>query len=209
MVRLGFNLNFAPVLDLQDTIWNCRAFTGTTQEITEKGLAFLEGLQSSGVMGTSKHFPGRTLDVADTHSERTYATIIQEDLIPFYRAIEVNSNIIMINHLIVNGAIDSEDKPASVSPIVINDIRKRGYTGFVITDDLRMKGVSDLYIGNKYEIYVDAINAGNDLLLNVYEEDPQQAIDHVEQAVLDGRVSISKIDGAVRKILEKKGIEVN
>ncbi len=207
MRGLGFNLNFAPVLDLEDTIWNCRSFIGTPEEITEKGLAFLDGLQSAGVMGTSKHFPGRTLDIADTHREETHAVISEEDLIPFYSAIKNKSNLIMLNHLVVTGEIDSDGLPASVSPVVIQNIRDRGYDGFIITDDLKMKGVSLRYRENPFEIYVDAINAGNDLLLNVYEEDPDGAIDYIEESVLVGRIDEEKIDTAVKKILERKGIK--
>lgn len=97
--------------------------------------------------------------------------------------------------------------PASVSPVVIQNIRDRGYDGFIITDDLKMKGVSLRYRENPFEIYVDAINAGNDLLLNVYEEDPDGAIDYIEESVLVGRIDEEKIDTAVKKILERKGIK--
>lgn len=207
MKDLGFNLNFAPVLDLEDTIWNCRSFVGTTEEIAKKGLAFLEGLQGEGVMGTSKHFPGRTLNVADTHHREAYASISGDDLIPFYAAIEGNSNMIMVNHLVVNGEIDSNGLPSSLSLDVIRAIKGKGFNGFIVTDDLRMKGVSEGY-DNKFEIYIDAITAGNDLLLNVYENNPDKAIDYIEKAVLEGRVDISKIDSAVVKILGKKGIIV-
>jgi len=205
MKRLGFNLNFAPVMDLEDTIWNCRTFLGSPEEITEKGLAFLDGLQSTGVMGTVKHFPGRTLDIGDTHQEETHAVIFDEDLKPFYEAIKADSNIIMINHLIVTGDIDSGGVPSSISPRVVGNIREKGYDGFIITDDLRMKAVSGRYDKDD-EVYVDAINAGNDLLLNVYEEDPEKAINYVKRAVLDGRVDLVKIDSAVEKILKRKGI---
>ena len=207
MLRLGFNLNFAPVLDLQDTIWNCRSFLGSPEEIMKKGISFLNGLQSTGVMGTAKHFPGRTLNIGDTHKAEANALISDEDLIPFYEAIKSDSDIIMINHLIVTGSIDSGGIPSSVSPDVINNLRENGYDGFIVTDDLKMKAVSGRY-ENKYDVYVDAINAGNDLLLNVYEENPENAIRYIMNAVEDGRIDLKKIDSAVEKILKKKGINV-
>lgn len=204
--RLGFNLNFAPVLDLKDTIWNCRSFTGSTEEIKDKGFAFIKGLQSTGILGTIKHFPGRTLDIDDTHKIETKAIISKEDLFPFYH-LENITKVIMINHLIVDGEINSSNLPSSISPKVINNIKDRGYQNLIITDDLKMRGVSERF-SDKYEVYVAAINAGNDLLLNVYEKDPEKAINYIETAVKEKRINQILIDQAVRKIFKAKDITI-
>jgi len=205
--RLGFNINFAPVLDLEDTIWHCRSFTGTNEQIIAKGISFIQGLKSTGIITTAKHFPGRTLNVADTHIRPTSSIIKPEDLSPFYRAIAADVDIIMINHLIVSGELDSQGIPSSVSSNIINDIKKQNFDGLVITDDLKMKGISSLFPERK-DVYIEAINAGNSLLLHVYEEDPEGVIDYIEKALIKGIIDPKLIDSAVTTILEKKGIQV-
>ena len=204
--KLGFNINFAPVLDLEDTIWHCRSFTGTKEQIIAKGLAFLEGLKPTGIISTAKHFPGRTLNVADTHTGPANSKISKDDLDPFYKAMESDVDMLMVNHLIVSGELESKGKPSSVSKDVISNV-KQNFDGLIITDDLKMKGVSSLYTERK-EVYIDAINAGNDILLHAYEEDPEGVIDYIENAVINGRIKEELINRSVIKILEKKGIKV-
>ncbi|OYT57009.1 MAG: hypothetical protein B6U68_02435, partial [Candidatus Aenigmarchaeota archaeon ex4484_14] len=99
--ELGFNINFAPVLDLTDTIWNCRNFVGTPEEIAEKGANYIKGLQENGIIATSKHYPGKTLSIKDPHRFITYATIDRNDILPFETAIENNVSAIMISWVIV------------------------------------------------------------------------------------------------------------
>ena len=65
--KLGFNLNFAPVVDLDDDIWKCRTFPGDEHRIAELAEAYIVGLQAEGVIGTAKHYPGKTLVVKDPH----------------------------------------------------------------------------------------------------------------------------------------------
>jgi len=52
-------MNFAPVVDLNDTVWNCRAFIGTPEEISEKAEAYIKGLQLNGIRAVVKHYPGK------------------------------------------------------------------------------------------------------------------------------------------------------
>ncbi|MFH1682531.1 MAG: glycoside hydrolase family 3 N-terminal domain-containing protein, partial [Candidatus Woesearchaeota archaeon] len=58
---LGVTMNFAPVVDLNDTIWKCRSFPGDEQQISELANAYILGLQDEKVYATAKHYPGKTL----------------------------------------------------------------------------------------------------------------------------------------------------
>lgn len=67
MEQVGFNMNFAPVVDLKDNIWECRSFPGNYKEIANKSAAYVRGLQSYSVLATAKHYPGSTLESKDPH----------------------------------------------------------------------------------------------------------------------------------------------
>ena len=67
------------------------------------------------------------------------------------------------------------------------------------------------YYEDKDQLYVDLVLAGHDIILN-FDEDPNEIyhmIEVIEQAILEGEISEDRIDNSVRKILRKKGFEVN
>tara|TARA_Y100000310_G_scaffold243101_1_gene247497 strand:+ start:2182 stop:3249 length:1068 start_codon:yes stop_codon:yes gene_type:complete len=206
MKSLGFNLNFAPVLDLEDTIWNCRSFNGGVEEVIKKGNAFIKGINSQGVLSTAKHFPGRTLNVIDTHEVGGGVEVGFEDVVPFKESADAGVSVVMLNHLSVSGDVDSEGLPSSLSENVVGELRVY-FSGLIITDDLKMKAISDRYEVAD-EVYVDAINAGNDILLNVYENDIYVAVDYIENAVFEGRVNEMDIDESFLRIMDVKGVRV-
>lgn len=207
--RLGFNMNFAPVLDLEDKILNCRSFPGTLEEISLKGQKFIEGLHDSGIMAVAKHYPGGTLVGEDTHKDIAGATISVDDLKPFQGAMAVGVEGIMINHVIVNGALDSKGVPSVVSPEVVGSLND--FSGFRITDEINMLGLAENYDpSNVNEMFVQLVQAGNDVLLS-FDRSPTRIyrmIRAIEKAVKNERISEEQIDNSVRKILFLKGVNV-
>jgi beta-N-acetylhexosaminidase len=112
--------------------------------------------------------------------------------------IDAGCSAIMVSHTFIN-AIDSK-MPATLSPKVNAYLRNEmGFDGVVVTDDLVMQAITDLYGAG--EAAVLAVLAGNDLLCSTEYKTQYKA---VMQAVKDGRISESRIDEAVRRILQWK-----
>ncbi len=206
---LGINLNFAPVVDLEDTIWHCRAFPGDKEKISELAQAYILGLQTQGVIATVKHYPGKTLVVRDPHKFIVVADVSEEDVYPYeYLFGKKDVGAIMVSHIIASGKVDSEGIPAVVSRKVIDELR-RNFKGLIISDEIHMLGLKDFY-GSLDEMYLAVFQAGNDLILN-FENDPNEIyrmIQVIKQAVEDGRLDEERIDASVAKILKAKGLKV-
>ena len=206
----GINMDFAPVLDIYSNVDNTvignRSFGNTSEIVTKMGLSFAKGLQSTGVIPVYKHFPGHGDTSEDSHYTLPVITKTKEqleelELIPFKEAIKNNAKVIMIGHLAVPN-ITGDNTPASLSKKVINDWLKEelGYKGLVITDALNMGALTNDY--SKKEIYVNAINAGVDLLL--MPSPSKEAVRIIKEAVANGEISEKQIDESVLKILELK-----
>jgi len=206
--ELGFSINFAPVVELTDTIWNCRNFVGTPEEISKKANNYINGLQKNNIIATSKHYPGKTLSIKDPHESIIYATIEKGDLLPFEMTIENNVSAIMTSWIIVNGSVESQGKPSGASEKLVNGLRNK-FTGLIITDEINMLGLKNYY-DNVDRMYIDLFKADNDLILN-FNKDPKvlfRMISVIEDAVKNGEISEERIDQSVIRILNAKGINV-
>jgi len=209
LADLGFTLNYAPVVDLDDQIWKCRSFPGDKEEISELAKAYILGLQSQQIMATAKHYPGKTLVVKDPHKYLVVASIDDEDLYPYDYLF--NNDIVssvMVSHIITSGAIDSEGIPSVASEKVVKDIKKE-FNGLIISDEVNMLGLKDFYATTE-EMYIAVFKAGNDLVIN-FIEDPNEVyymIQVVKRAVEEGIIPLQQVDNSVRKILTVKGFVV-
>ena len=204
--ELGFNLDFAPVLDISSRMHG-RSYGTTPQQVTAFGEQACRGLRDSGVLFTVKHFPGMGRSETDPHTDQSVVnvpreTILQEDLLPFRNIIDQYPHhefMVMAGH-IRYPAFDT--KPASLSPVILKQLLRNqlGYQGIVITDDLDMGAVSEGY--QPEEIGVVAIQAGTDILLSCHNPEIQQRIYRSTlQAVKDGKLSQADIDTSVRRIV--------
>src|SRR3989344_4872589 len=117
--QLGFTINFAPVVDLDDQIWGCRSFPGDEKEIASLAEAYVLGLQNEGIIGTAKHYPGKTLVIRDPHKYIVTAEIDEKDIYP-YQELSDTVKSVMVSHIIVSGAVDSEGLPTVVSSKAIS-----------------------------------------------------------------------------------------
>jgi len=207
--KLGFNLNFAPVVDLEDQIWKCRSFPGNETEISELAQAYVLGLQNQGVIATVKHYPGKTLVAEDPHKLVVAAEIEDEDIYPYKYLIDKGDvKALMVTHIIASGKVDSEGFPSIVNENVISNIKK-DYGGLIISDEIHMLGLKNYY-GSVDEMYVAVFKAGNDVILN-FDRNPNEIyrmIQVVKAAVERGEISEEQIDSSVSKILEAKGFVV-
>src|ERR1700756_2230606 len=175
---LGFNVDFAPVLDLafeaSQSVMGSRAVSATPRETVNYAREFLAGLRAANVMGCGKHFPGLGEGKLDSHQElpvieKPLKSLWAEDLVP-YRTLRQQLPFVMISHA-AYPQVTPDRTPASLSKTWITDIlRKRiGYRNLIVSDDLEMGGVlSAAPIG---EAAVEFIRAGGDLCLICHRED--------------------------------------
>lgn len=209
--QIGINLDLAPVVDVHSapqTVIITRMFGTTPEKVATFAGAYLDGLQSQGVIGCLKHWPGMGASPIDPHDALPIITRSQQELndIDFapYRALinQGNVNMIMSTHELIT-AYDSQ-MPSSVSPIMIDQVLRHdlGYQGVVITDGLYMGALARWTIA---QAAVLAIMAGNDLLLgpwNTYEV--QKVLDALQEAVASGQISKARLDLSVERILTLK-----
>ena len=202
---LGFNIDLAPVADVStspyDFIYD-RAIGRNARITAEAVAAQVRGLREGGVAATLKHFPGYGNN-GDTHygvvtDWRPARTFYDSDLLPFRAGIEAGAGLVLVCHNRVSAFDDR--LPASLSPVIHRLLREKlDFQGLIVTDDLAMGGVTQLY--GVEELAVLAVAAGNDLLLS---SDPETQIAAVLRAVREGRLAESQIDAAVERILRSK-----
>jgi beta-N-acetylhexosaminidase len=181
LAGLGITLNFAPVVDLLRTephnpfdfnsLISRRAISGDPSVTADVALAYVRGLEGSGVEATVKHFPGLGRVREDTHLFRAnldtpLSELEATDWLPFRQVLSNSNAYLMVGHVAVT-AIDAE-RPASHSKRVIDGIirSKWGFRGIIVTDDLDMGAV---YQHDVCTAVVEALNAGVDLLLVAYD----------------------------------------
>ncbi|MBS3137273.1 hypothetical protein J4232_02460 [Candidatus Woesearchaeota archaeon] len=207
--ELGFTINFAPVIDLNDTIWKCRTFNGTIEEISEKAASYIKGLQDTGIIATAKHFPGKTIIANDPHKDIVITIIDKDDIEPFNYVKKENVSAIMVSHQITSGFIDSNGKPSTVSKEVNVKIHEQ-FDGLVISDEIGMGGLKSYYKDDITNLYIDVFSSGNDLIIYFNTDISQlvQLIDIIETSVKQGKIREKDIDKSVYKILKAKGFNV-
>jgi beta-N-acetylhexosaminidase len=175
---LGFNTDFAPVVDLafeaSKTVMSSRAVSADPKQAVLYAREFLKGLHAANVLGSAKHFPGLGEANLDTHEElpsinKSWKKIWAEDLYP-YRALRRELPMVLIGHANYP-AITHDQSPASLSKKWITDVlrKKIGYRGLVVSDDLEMGGV--LKAAPIEQAAVEHIRAGGDLCLICHIED--------------------------------------
>jgi len=175
---LGFNVDFAPVLDLafeaSRNVMSSRAVSANPREAALYAREFLTGLRAAKMLGCGKHYPGLGEGKLDSHHElpvieKKLKRLWAEDLVP-YRTLRQQLPFVMISHA-AYPAVTRDRTPATLSKIWITDIlRKRiGYRNLIVSDDLEMGGVlSAAPVG---KAAVEFIRAGGDLCLICHRED--------------------------------------
>lgn len=205
---IGFNVNFAPVLDIG--IPDSRSYGHDAVTVTKFTEAACRGYEKADIIFSAKHFPGIGKSEVDPHTEQfritaAKETLLKEDVPPFKNIIDKFPNqnfMVMVGHLIYT---DLDKLPASVSPQVIKKLLRQelGFKGLVITDDMEMGALTGMYEFDK--MGVAAVQAGVDLLLVCHKyEHQQQVYEGVLNAVKDKNIAEADIDAAAIRIVENK-----
>jgi len=192
LAGLGFNLDFAPVVDLcpadaPNGIGD-RSFSTDPRETARSAGAFLNGLQSTGVAGCLKHFPGLGDTAVDSHVElpivtRSVEQLDAQDLLP-YRELSASAACVMVGHGHYEALDGATPCPGTCSATVVHDwLRGRlGFDGLAVGDDMQMGAVASRDIQGQAAL--EAIDAGIDLLL--YCQDLDLAAAAVERLARAG-----------------------
>lgn len=208
---LGININFAPIVDLnnnpENPVIGIRSFGEDKYNVTQKAYYYAQALQDNNILPVLKHFPGHGNTTIDSHKDlpilyQTEEELKNYELFPFEQLINEGIGGVMIGHLYVPTLEPQKNLPATLSSNIINNllIKQLGYKGLVFTDALTMKGYTKNAVIGKSE--VDAILAGNDILL--MPQNPKAAFDSLYKAVLSGKIPLSLINQKVYKILSAK-----
>jgi beta-N-acetylhexosaminidase len=209
---LGFNVDFAPVVDLafeaSRSVMKSRSVSDNPRETAAYAREFLAGLRSAGVLGCGKHFPGLGAGTLDSHQalpviERSLRELWREDLVP-YRLLRKQMPMVMISHAAYT-VVTGDRVPASLSQLWITQIlRKRiGYQNMIVSDDLEMGGVlSAAPVG---KAAVEFIRAGGDLCLICHREDRiLEAYDELSKEAAQDSKFAKRVAESVRRVLAFK-----
>lgn len=209
---LGFNMDFAPVLDINsnpnNTVIGERALGNNSDIVSRLGIKTMEGLRDGGIISVVKHFPGHGDTDIDSHYGLPIVTKTLEELnglefIPFKNAIDNGADVVMVSSIILS-SVESE-YPATMSRKVINDILRESlnFEGVIATDDMTMAAITNNY--NLTDAVIKSIDAGSDLVLvcHGYEE-ILNSISAVKEAVINNILSEDKINKSVYRLLKLK-----
>ncbi len=225
---LGFNVDFAPVLDVNNNpanpIIGVRSFSSDPQRVSKMGEAFIEGLHNENIASTLKHFPGHGDTATDSHTglpmiDKSLDEIRNLELIPFKAGIDKGADMIMTAHIVypqiektkyISKKTGEEiTLPATLSKTILTDILRSelGFEGLIVTDALNMAAIAEHF--DKKDVVRYALNADVDILLMPVSllNNDGNVIDYVTmiaELVRAGEIDEAKIDASVSRILKLK-----
>lgn len=208
----GFNLDFAPVLDVNSNpdnpVIGNRSFSGSPKVVSRLGVQTMKGIQSQEVVSVIKHFPGHGDTSVDSHLElptvdKSIAELKKLELIPFKNAINKGADVVMAAHILLPKV--DEDYPSSMSkPVITGLLREQlHFDGVIMTDDMTMQAITNNYkIG---QAAVKSVKAGTDMVMVAHDYQKVTAvINALKEAVQSGEISEKRIDKSVERIIRLK-----
>ncbi|HUR97948.1 MAG TPA: glycoside hydrolase family 3 N-terminal domain-containing protein [Pyrinomonadaceae bacterium] len=221
---LGFNMNFAPVVDVVDPDrerfsngLHSRAFGRSKEQAAEFAAAFLTSMQTAGCLGCVKHFPGLGASEVDSHKELPSVSVSEDelsgtDLFPYKKLLASGEvHAVMVAHAAFPSiGLQEEDQngkllPSSLSPAIISNLLRGEleYDGLVLTDDLEMGAIVENYgIGEACKM---AVHAGADMLAICAGVDAiYEGHTAILKAVNEKEISEERIDQSIARIFSAK-----
>ena len=227
---LGFNVDFAPVIDVNNNpnnpVINTRSFSSNPYRVARMGEAFIDGLHSQNISSSLKHFPGHGDTEVDSHTglpsiNKSLEELKLLELVPFEDCINYGADMVMTAHIeypkietntyhsISTG--EEVHLPATLSKTILTDILRDelGFEGLIVTDALQMSAITEHF--DAKDVAKLAINAGANILLmppyymlNMLGKDIDDYVSMICNLVESGEVSEGLINDSVYRILSLK-----
>lgn len=211
MKDLGLHMNFAPVVDVNNNLYNPvineRSFGSDQKRVSILAEAYMNGMQDEGVLACLKHFPGHGDTEVDSHKDlpvlsHSRGRLDSIELYPFKALCQKDPAAIMVGHLHIPVLDSTAQVPATLSaPITGRLLREElNFKGLIITDALEMEGVCKNF--DDGQIALMAFKAGNDILL--LSRNLSVAIDAIKQGILSGDIPLEELHKRLKRILKYK-----
>lgn len=215
--EFGYNMNFAPVLDVnsnpKNPVIGDRSFGSDSNQVAKIGIATMHGMMDNGIIPVVKHFPGHGDTIVDSHKalpkvETTMERLRSIELVPFQKAIDEGVDAVMVAHILF--PVLDPNYPSSLSKAVITELLRKEmqFEGVIITDDLSMGAIANGY--TIPEAAVQSFIAGSDLLLVVRDYDDQiNTFNALLTAIEAGEITEERLNESVKRIMmlkEKYGL---
>jgi len=210
---LGFNMNYSPVLDVNTEPMNpvigVRSFGENANKVATHALTVIESMRSKNIVPVAKHFPGHGASTLDSHLGLPIINISDNELdnihiFPYKDAIKNNIEMIMVCHVYFPQQEEETGIPSSLSKSIITGLLKEklNYNGLIITDDLDMKAISNMF--SIEQAAFKAISAGVDVLLYRNYKNARKAYSFILNEAKANEDLESKINESLRKLLDLK-----
>lgn len=208
---LGVQVNFAPIADVNNNprnpVINTRSYGEDPQRVAALVAAYVAGAREGGIIATVKHFPGHGDTDVDSHLGLPVVAFDRDrlnrlELVPFRRGIAEGAQAIMAAHIELPALDATPSTPATFSAPVLRDLLRGdlGFRGLIYTDSMSMDAVKNLAAPG--ETAVRAVAAGADQVVD--SPDPIAVFDGLKSAVASGRLSMSRVDESVERVLRAK-----
>jgi beta-glucosidase-like glycosyl hydrolase/CubicO group peptidase (beta-lactamase class C family) len=206
--RMGIQVNFAPVVDInnnpENPVINDRSFGEDKYKVARFGIAYMKGLQDAGVLACAKHFPGHGDVNVDSHLDlpvihKTVAQLDTVELYPFKRLFAAGVGSVMIAHLYIPAIDTTANTATSLSKNNVTSLLRNqlNYNGLTVTDALDMKGVSKFFPNG--QIAAQSLIAGNDMLC--LPQDIPACIEKIKEAISAQKLAWNDVYEKCKKVL--------
>jgi beta-N-acetylhexosaminidase len=210
--RLGFNMNLAPVLDVnlnpQNPVIGIRSYGDSVSLVSEMGRAFARGQQEAGLVTVAKHFPGHGSTGTDSHEALPVMHETREEVLaqmePFRAVLQEGLDGLMTAHVAIP-RLTGDEVPATLNPRVLEGLLRRelGFDGLVLTDELEMEAIVQRYGVGRAAVL--AVKAGADMVLVPWRHEKQEEVyEALLAAARSGELPAGRLEQAVRRILVAK-----
>lgn len=209
---LGINMNLAPSLDVNNNPINpvigVRSYGDDPVKVGEYGINYIRGLQSTGVIATSKHFPGHGDTSSDSHKALPIIPHDKErlhnvELVPFKKVLN-ETKAIMSAHVLFE-AYEKDQVPGTVSKNIITGLLREelGYKGLIVSDCMEMKAIDDTFTTPVGVLM--GLKAGLDQAMVSHTYSQQlKSFELIYDAVSKGEFTEKEIDEKLERILKAK-----
>ncbi len=205
--QLGINWNYAPVVDItynrENPTVGTRSFGTTASRVARFAREVVRGLQDNGVIACAKHFPGLGNTAVDTHValatlDVSYEHLLENDLVPYRALIEAGVASIMTTH--TRFTVLDDTHPATLSPFIVPRLLRQelGYDGYITTDCLEMKAISNNYGAGESAVLAVLASIDN-LLVSHTRPAQEQAYEAVLEALNSGRITEAMLSESLRR----------